>query len=222
MHNFELVIFDFDGTILDNENLRFKTYQELFYNKFGIKISSAMQKEVLGNNQLDNIKLISKKYGIVCNHLELAKEREKLLNICFSNKKNISLVSGLRKFLIKLKSSPVVMVIASNSNIDYIQKMLRSLSITKFFDEILTPNKLVKPKPNPDMFNIIAKKYAVKNEYCLVIEDSLPGIIATKKAGMFSVGLTTTLAPSDLHMADIISKNYIELYSKLSFAQAIN
>ncbi len=51
-------------------------------------------------------------------------------------------------------------------------------------------------KPEPDLFLLAAKKMGEKPENCLVIEDSLPGLTAAKRAGMPVIAFT---AYNNLH-----------------------
>ena len=62
--------------------------------------------------------------------------------------------------------------------------VLKSLDITKYFDEIHTSCEVEKGKPAPDIYLLVAEKLGVKPENCLVFEDIMQGILAGKSAGM--------------------------------------
>ena len=48
-----------------------------------------------------------------------------------------------------------------------------------------------KKKPDPEIYNLAARKLAVRGEDCVVIEDSRNGLLAAKAAGMHCV-ITTS------------------------------
>ncbi|QJT80546.1 HAD family phosphatase [Kosakonia sp. MUSA4] len=74
------------------------------------------------------------------------------------------------------------------------EKLSLSLNITRL-EEIFAPHiystELVENgKPAPDIFLYAAEKHNVRPEQCCVIEDSVPGVIAARAAGMQVIGFT--------------------------------
>ncbi|MHA1899356.1 MAG: HAD family hydrolase, partial [Promethearchaeota archaeon] len=63
-------------------------------------------------------------------------------------------------------------------------------------------------KPAPDIFLEAMNRLDIEPKKCIIIEDSLSGIIAAKKSGAFTIGLATTFPVEKLHDADLIIKNY--------------
>ena len=64
-----------------------------------------------------------------------------------------------------------------------------------YFDAILTEEDFTKSKPAPECYLLAAERLGVAPEECVVFEDSRNGLAAAQAAGMFTVGLTTTLPP---------------------------
>ncbi len=53
------------------------------------------------------------------------------------------------------------------------------------FDLIVTGSEIKHTKPHPEIYLTTAKKLGLKPSNCLVIEDSITGVEAAKKAGAF-------------------------------------
>ena len=201
------IIFDFDGVIIDSEKLRYETYQELFLQKFRKKIPKN-DSLFLGRKQEENIKELlnsTKEKGDIN---ELTRLRNKLIQKKFNNLKNIIPVKGIFQFLIKMKRNNMKLAIGSGAEKGYIERVLKQMDIQGFFNVILASEDTKKVKPNPEIFLKIAKKLNINPKECLVIEDSINGILAGKSAGMCVIGLTTTLKKEVLNLADKTFDNF--------------
>lgn len=83
--------------------------------------------------------------------------------------------------LIIATTSPKYMVdIYINKNKNIINKA----NIKKYFEGIYTKESVKSLKPDPEIYLKILKDYKVSPEECLVFEDSIEGIRASKKAGI--------------------------------------
>jgi sugar-phosphatase len=78
-------------------------------------------------------------------------------------------------------------------------------------DIFVTVELTKRGKPNPDPFLRAAELLNVVPQDCIVFEDSNPGVIAAKAAGMRVIGLETTTSPDDLPGADAILKDLSEV-----------
>lgn len=66
-------------------------------------------------------------------------------------------------------------------------RVTRSLSVTgldRYFDRVFTASEVARGKPAPDLFLLAAASMGAEPASCLVIEDSLPGVLAARAAGM--------------------------------------
>jgi beta-phosphoglucomutase-like phosphatase (HAD superfamily) len=54
------------------------------------------------------------------------------------------------------------------------------------------------------VFLLAASQLVVSPEDCIVIEDSIPGIDAARRAGMRCIAVTTTNPPEALTQADLV------------------
>ncbi|RJS91920.1 HAD family hydrolase, partial [Candidatus Bathyarchaeota archaeon] len=95
----------------------------------------------------------------------------------------IKLFDGVLDLLKALK--PVVKIaLATMSNRRVMEKTLREKGILGFFDFIVTADEVENPKPDPEIFLKCAEAMRCRPERCVVVEDSVFGLIAAKRAGM--------------------------------------
>lgn len=182
MKNIEAVIFDMDGVLANTEPLWRKAMIEEF-NEAGVvfteaecRLTTGMRlKEVVEywhiQNPLKNItptilhdKIINNLCGLIrAENIEM-KGSENSLRAC----QNLCLPTGL----------------ATSSNYQIINTVLKKINRDSFFKVIESAEGLKYGKPHPEVFLNCANKLNVDPTKCLVIEDSVNGIIAAKAAGM--------------------------------------
>ena len=74
--------------------------------------------------------------------------------------------------------------VASGGSRYGIEKQLRHVGISDWFDTIVCAEDTVRHKPDPDVFLESARRLGAAPEKCLVFEDAELGIEAAKRAGM--------------------------------------
>mgnify|MGYP001609892866 CR=1 FL=1 len=201
------VIFDFDGVIVDSEPLRYESYKKLFWDEFGVKLPDE-RKRILGRDQRENLKYLLEMFGLECDVEELVERRKIILKEIFSKKENIIPIDGILDFLETLKKKRIKMAVASSSSLEYLENICDGLKIKDYFDCILSGEMVKKKKPNPDIFLLALEKLGLEKEECVVIEDSLSGIEAAKRAGIKCSGITSTLSEDELEDADFVFQDF--------------
>lgn len=196
-------IFDFDGTLVDSETL---------YTKALIHISQEMNELTdidfasMAGYQTSDIKkmLIDRNYIIPKNFFENA---EKYFRKIIET--DLETFDGVIEILERLKNIDIV--IASNSNIDYVTKMSKKTSISKYIVGYSCHNETLKAKPAPDLFlnafDMLKKRNPdITKEDVVIFEDSLVGIDGAKKTGIKIIAITNSYKRKELleHGADIV------------------
>ena len=106
---------------------------------------------------------------------------------------------GAREFLLDCRDNHLGVGLGSASK--NALTILNLLQITDLFDVIVDGNKVIKAKPDPEVFLAGARELGVLPQHCVVFEDATAGIEAAVAAGMFSVGIGN---PSVLGKADFV------------------
>lgn len=200
------VIFDLDGTLLDNNSYHLKSWLE-YLQTIGREISEEeYNANINGRTNTDVIKYI---YGRQLSDEEILKytlEKEALYRELY--KPFIKPINGLIDFLEILKEKRIPTAIATSGiqpNIDF---MFEEVPIRQYFQEVVNSSHITKGKPDPEIYLKTASLLKVPPHNCLVFEDAVVGIKAAKAAGMKVIAVATTQTKEELSIADMIVDDY--------------
>ncbi len=87
--------------------------------------------------------------------------------------------------------------------------ILEILDIKKDFDFIATREDVENPKPDPEIYNLLASELNVYPKDCLVIEDSASGVKAAIAAGTGCIAVTTELTQEGVHKMGLLEERWI-------------
>jgi beta-phosphoglucomutase family hydrolase len=206
MSELKAVLFDLDGTLLDNNEVHYKAWKKYLKDN-GKEISDEDFKEnISGRTNQDAVEHI---YDKKMSQEEAEKyylKKEEIYREMY--KPDIKAIPGLEKFLEDLDKHDVTMAIATSGiqvNIDF---MFEHVPIKQYFDKIINSNDIEKGKPDPEIFLKTAEELGILPENCVVFEDSIAGVQSGKAAGMKVVALTTTHTKEELGEADLVIDDY--------------
>jgi len=121
-------------------------------------------------------------------------------------------MDGARELLDALKAAGFALAIGSSGPPENIEVALRGLGRAPLFDAIVCGPEVVHGKPEPEVFLKAAAKLAINPPQCAVLEDSLAGLEAARRAGMVAIGLTGTFDRAPLAAkADLVVESLREL-----------
>jgi HAD superfamily hydrolase (TIGR01509 family) len=88
-----------------------------------------------------------------------------------------------------LSASEVPRCVASNSHIDRIRLKLSITALNRFFEpHLFSASMVTQGKPAPDLLHLAAARFGATPDQCVVIEDSISGVMAARAAGMSVLG----------------------------------
>ena len=218
MNQVKIIIFDFDGVILDSENSHFIAFNEGLKN---LNINISEDEYYSKYISLDDRGVITN----VVNDKNISVTNEEI-DMIIKNKNdyfesrlidNSKLFPGVEELIIQL-SKNFVLSIGSGANRSEIIKTLKNNNIYDYFEIIVSANEVNNPKPNPETYNRVLDNINTDfniNEI-IVIEDSPGGIEAAKSAGLKCIAITNTFNNKELGKADIIVSNYEDILKYLT------
>ena len=106
--------------------------------------------------------------------------------------------------LSKLKQEGYKIAVCSNSIRKTIELMMDRAGLTSYLDLIVSNEDVTKAKPDPEMYQTAIRKFGVKPEECIVVEDNPNGIQAGKASGA-----------SILEVATVYDVNYDNIRRKI-------
>jgi HAD superfamily hydrolase (TIGR01549 family) len=88
-------------------------------------------------------------------------------------------------------------------------RVLEILNLQQQFDFIATRDDVEHPKPNPEIYLLVARELGVSPDECLVIEDSLSGVKAALAANMACIAVTTDFTHKAVDESGLIEDRWI-------------
>ena len=209
---------DFNGVIINDEPLQMQAYQEILKGE-GIELTETEYYSCLGMDDRTFIESAYRRAG-----KEISAEKNKEINDAKTAKwrtivdKEMPIFEGVENFVRKMEKDFALGIVsmARRGEIEYV---LEKVGLLGCFSIIISAEDVSVCKPDPqcyrkgfnqiDAFRTRSGANPIVHGDCLVIEDSPPGIVAGKKAGLKTLGITNTVSARELREAgaDAVTKN---------------
>lgn len=188
MSKIDTVLFDFDGTIMDTNNVILMSWQHTF--------------RTLVNREEDQSKLTAT-FG---EPLEYTLERffpdipvvESIEVYRSYQRKNfidlITLFPGMKELVMKCKARGYKTGLVTSRLKRTAMEGLEKFDLTKYFDVIITPEDTDKHKPDPEPVNIALERLGSKPENAVMLGDTLFDIQCSHNAGIGAILVSWSLA----------------------------
>lgn len=182
----ELIITDFDGTLVDTFTANFKAYQHAFCsvgkvlteddyrNCFGFRFEKFMQTMQINDAEIAS-RIREEKGRCYPDYFEYLKVNKVLL-----------------QFIRSFRKSGGKTAIASTARKKNLMNALSYIGASEDFDLILAGEDVCKGKPSPEIYNAVLSKMDVKASNAIVFEDSEVGFLSAEAAGIKYVKVDST------------------------------
>ena len=90
-----------------------------------------------------------------------------------------------------------------------VQRVLKILNLIGQFDFVATRDDVGKGKPDPEIYNLVARELEIPPAQCLVIEDSPAGVQAALAAGMWCIAVTTPFTRTAIHAEGMLDERWV-------------
>jgi len=178
-----LVIFDCDGVLVDSEVISSRIFTECLAEAGIVLALEEAMTFGIGKSATTLAAAVEQEFGRTLPTGFTEGMRARIMN-AFTGE--LRPIEGIPELLAALKLKRCV---ASNSHIDRVRHALMTTGLLPHLEpHIYTAAMVERGKPAPDLFLFAAMQHGVRPEQCLVIEDSLSGVIAAHAAGMPVVG----------------------------------
>ena len=175
----KLIIWDFDGVIADTEHVATDKYVE-FAKEYGIILTrDNVINYILGTGQkqqLETLIFLGKKANA-----DIVKKINDKISEAVN--KNISLTNNVEDIF---KLTEFNQCVATGNSLTGIKARFEPLKLQRYFNDerVFSASFVTHGKPEPDLFLYAAEKMNYTTKDCIVVEDSIYGIIAAIKANM--------------------------------------
>lgn len=187
---FDAVIFDLDGTLVDSMPAHFEAWCEALalYGAGGVFKEDVFM-AMGGRPTRDIVVELNDEYDLRLDPETVAfAKREAFLK----RLKTITLIDEVVDFASSMRGK-VPLAIASGGTRMVVEKILKEVGISDWFDEVVTVDDVALGKPEPDVFLHAARLVGVVPAMCLAMDDAPAGILAAERAGMQVLAIPSPL-----------------------------
>lgn len=189
------VIFDMDGVLIDSEPVWRDVEKEFYLLRHGLTLVDDDFDAFTGMPVMVFLRKLHERHQLPAHDLSLVHDLI-VGQVADKIRQQPRPVPGIFELLDALRQRNIPMSVASSSPLRQIDNVLDTLNIRHYFQAAISAETLAHGKPHPEIFLNAAAMMDADPQYCLVIEDSLNGLIAAKAAGMRALALP---APHQRH-----------------------
>lgn len=184
------VIFDLDGVLVSTDELHFKAWKMLA-EELGIdRFTKEDNKKQKGVSRMESLEVVlskgNKKYTQEEKE-EFAERKNNYYKELLGELDEQAILPGAVECLKMLKSKGILIGVGSVSR--NAPLILEKTGILPYIDKVSCGLDITRSKPDPEVFEVAANKLGLNFKDCLVVEDSLAGIVAGKEIHMKTLGV---------------------------------
>lgn len=207
------VIFDMDGVLVDSADAHLRSWQTLA-RRSGIELSREEFAKTFGMRSSEIIeRIFGPRDPAEVQKLDHHKEaiyRDLIRHHVPEMPGAVQLVRGLHAAGLRI-------AIGSSGPPENIELVCNALAIEPFIDVIVTGKDVQRGKPEPQVFQIAAKRMSLAPHRCVVVEDAPAGVQAARRAEMHCIALTGSHEVTALTSAgaDLVVRSLGEISSTM-------
>ncbi len=188
MANINTILFDFDGTVMDTNNVIIMSWQHTF--------------RTLENRE-EKLENLTKTFGeplerTLANFFPDVPVEESIEIYRSFHRDNfgelITLFPGMKELLAEVKQRGYKTALVTSRLGETTMQGLEKYEIKKYFDVVVTADDTTKHKPDPQPVNIALEKLGSAPEEAVMLGDTLFDILCARNAGVKSILVSWSLA----------------------------
>ena len=222
------VAFDLDGTLIQTERLKAQSYAQAAVQ---LKPNSLTEQEVIdafsdfvgGSREEVTKGLLARfdleeaarrrmdEFSASAPWQVLARLRLQIYQEIISNENTLRDAAWPHNMALlhQIQAENCTLGLATMSHCDQVERALHALQLEDVFSFIATREDVENPKPDPEIYLLVAKELGVSPHELLVIEDSVSGVRAGLAAGATVLAVATPMTQKQLHQSGLLDEEFI-------------
>jgi HAD superfamily hydrolase (TIGR01509 family) len=188
------ILFDLDGTLVNSDPVHFITWQEVL-SAFDLTIDRTFyQKHISGRLNSEIVRDILPQLSLE-EGLKVANEKEARFRQLGDR---LQPMPGLLNLLDWSAQRQLKQAVVTNAPRANAQFMLKALKLNSTFSTVILAEEAVRGKPDPEPYLLALEKLNLTKEAAIAFEDSPSGVTSATRAGLYTIGVTSTHASEPL------------------------
>jgi len=188
IYNMDACIFDCDGVLVDSEKLSCGAWLPVLARR-GIQAELADIEVFIGKSDAAVLEHFRKASGQPLDGDIIAEREAEFFALA---RQQLRGFDGLPHVLESLRQSHVQLAVASSGSPRKIRFSLELTGLDRYFPIVCSAAQVERGKPAPDLFLHAATLVGCEPDRCVVVEDSVPGLVGARAAGMRALGFTSS------------------------------
>jgi HAD superfamily hydrolase (TIGR01509 family) len=197
----KLLVFDFDGLILDTERPVYEAWQEL-YREHGHVLPFELWAQCIGTaDTFDPCQDLARRLGRAVDAAALRRRHGLRSDELIAAQ---PVLPGVVERLDEAVALGLTLAVASSSDRAWVEGHLDRLGLRDRFHLVRCAEDVPRVKPDPALYQAVLEATGVSGSDAVAFEDSPNGVLAAKRAGLACVAVPNVLtARLDLGAADL-------------------
>ena len=195
--NIDTVLFDFDGTVMNTNDVILQSWQHTFRTLRGREEDPEVLLKTFG----EPLETTMKKFFP---EMPVGESIKVYRSFHYDNFGDlISVFPGMDDLIAEVKRRGYSLGLVTSRLYNTTMQGLEKYGLKEYFDVIVTANDTTKHKPDPEPVNITLEKLGAKPENSIMLGDTLFDLMCAKNAGVRSVLVSWSLALSGKTKEDL-------------------
>lgn len=201
------IIFDMDGLMIDSERL-YRQAQQDIAGQFNQVMTEETRMKMMGRKPIESLRLFVKELNIPMDPAELLEIRNNVMREKLKNE--LVPMPGLTH-IIDTFHGKLKLAICTGAQAEFLDIVVDKLKIRDKFSVLQNSDDIEKGKPDPEMYLKTCKRLDLNPGECIVLEDSLNGVLAGKGAGCYVIAVPSEYTKSqNFAAADFIADSLFD------------
>jgi beta-phosphoglucomutase family hydrolase len=199
MNKIKGIVFDMDGVLIDSEPVHIDAWNEVF-SAYNLYFETEWFHQWIGVSDRNFTSKIVDLYQLPTDSDTLLNKKRTVFEAKIAQ--GVPSHKGVKEQLPFLNH--LELAVATSSNHKGAMMSLQGAGLYHFFKKIVTADDVLNHKPHPDCYLKAVEQLGLIPSDCIGIEDSASGVKAAKTAGLFVIGVATSIPAHLLTEADLI------------------
>lgn len=186
MRRIRCLIFDMDGLLVDSEPMARRAWETVVW-RYGRVLDEETYNRIVGLRLEETSYFLQARLDIPAEPAELANQKEAYL--AQLSLEGVPPMPGLDTLMHELQLRQIPWGVATSNRRAFAAQVLRQIGLWSTCQSLTTGQDVLRGKPAPDIYLLAAERMAVAPEFCLALEDSVPGAQAARAAGMVTIAI---------------------------------
>jgi len=191
------IVFDMDGLLVDSEPL-WAAVEGDFARVRGAEFTAEHAASCVGRGLANTLRFMNATFGFA---VDLERDARDIVDRFLSRARELVLMPGALALLDAAAAERVPVALGSSSDRRLVKAVVAAVGVADRFASVVAGDDVPRTKPAPDIFLECALDLGVEPAGCVVLEDSVAGVLAGRAAAMKVIAVPERY-PGDPALAD--------------------